>query len=306
MLFPLAQALDGLLQGDLFQPLLIGVFGVADLVHDAGALPGVAVHRVVEGDRVADGLHGEDHVLPGQAQVPGDGLHIRLPAGSGDEPLLGLKHLVGRVPHGAGDPDGAVVPQKAPQLAGDHGHAVGGKLHLLVQVKAVHRFDQADDPHLEQVVHALAPAGELLDHRQHQPEVAGDQLLPGGHIALLRPLYQGSGLRRLQNRQLGGVHTADLNFPLHSLLLSFHLCFPLGMSLLFPGPGNLIPGKNFQRPEQAGKSAKALKKQKKALDKGAKLLYSISALRRQQVAFGRKSCRGHQQYLDCFCVLASL
>ena len=40
MLFPLAQALDGLLQGDLLQPLLVGIFGVADLIHDAGALPG--------------------------------------------------------------------------------------------------------------------------------------------------------------------------------------------------------------------------------------------------------------------------
>ena len=150
-----------------------------------------------------------------------------------------------------------MVPQEAPQLPGDHGHAVGGKLHLLVQVKAVHRFDQTDDPHLEQVVHALAPAGELLDHRQHQPEVAGDQLLPGRHVALLRPLYQGSGLRRLQNRQLGGVHTTDLNFPLHRFLLSFHLCFPAGMSLLFPGPGNLIPGKNFQRRrKQTGKAQK--------------------------------------------------
>jgi hypothetical protein len=72
-----------------------------------------------------------------------------------------------------------VVSQKAPQLPGDHGHSVGGKLHALSKVEGVYGLDKADAPHLEKVVHALSPVGEFLYHRQHQAQISRNQLVPG-------------------------------------------------------------------------------------------------------------------------------
>ena len=94
-------------------------------------------------------------------------------------------------------------------------NAVGGKLDILAQVEAVHGLDEADDPHLEQVVHALAAPGEALHNRQHQPEVPGDQLLPGPFLARPRLFQQRARLRRRQPRQLRRVYPADFDLSLH-------------------------------------------------------------------------------------------
>ena len=54
-------------------------------------------------------------------------------------------------------------------------------------VEVVDGLDEADAAHLEQVVDALTPGGEALDHAEHQPEVPGDELLPGGLVPLPDP-----------------------------------------------------------------------------------------------------------------------
>ena len=51
--------------------------------------------------------------------------------------LPGLHGLVGGIAQAAADPQGVVVPQEAPDLPDDHGHAVGGKPHRLGRVKVV-------------------------------------------------------------------------------------------------------------------------------------------------------------------------
>ena len=129
--------------------------------------------------------------------------------------LLGLENLVGRVPHGPGHPHGAVVPEIAADFPHDHGYAVGGKFHVQVDVEVVDGLDEADAPHLEQVVGVLPPIGEPLDHRQHQPQIAGDQLLPGGGVPRLGPPQKLLGLATFQYLQLGGVHPAYLYLVLH-------------------------------------------------------------------------------------------
>ena len=43
-------------------------------------------------------------------------------------------------------------------------HGVSGELYIQLRIKMVNGFDQPDDPHLEQIVHTLAPSGEPLDH----------------------------------------------------------------------------------------------------------------------------------------------
>ena len=94
-------------------------------------------------------------------------------------------------------------------------NAVGGKLDVLLQIEGVDGLDEADAADLEEVVHALPAPGELLHHRQNEPQIAGDQLLPRRLVAGLGPLHQRAGLGAFEHRQLCGVDPADLNFRLH-------------------------------------------------------------------------------------------
>ena len=124
--------------------------------------------------------------------------------------LLGLEHLISSIPHGPGHPHGAVIPQVAADLSHDHGHTVGGELHIQRGVEVVDGFDEANTAHLKQIVHVLSPVGKLVDHRQHQPQVPGNELLPGLLVPLFGPAQQGLGLLILQHLQLGGIHPAQL------------------------------------------------------------------------------------------------
>ena len=92
-------------------------------------------------------------------------------------------------------------------------NAVGGKLHVLPQVESVDGLDQADTAHLKEIVHALAPVREALHDAEHQPQIAGDQLLPRFLVARPGLFQKRPCLAALQDRQRGCVHAADLNFP---------------------------------------------------------------------------------------------
>jgi len=129
-------------------------------------------------------------------------LPIKFPLLLAQEPLTGLQDLIGSVPHTPADPQGAVVPEIAADLPHDHGHAIGGEAHVQIRVEVVDGLDEADAPHLEQVVRVLPPVGKALDHREDQPQVARDQFLPGLHVPLLGPEQEGLGLIVFQDLQL--------------------------------------------------------------------------------------------------------
>ena len=119
------QAGDGILEGDVIQPVLIGTAVVPHLIHDAEGIAAVGVHRVVQADRVAEGIHGEHHLLAGDGEVLGDLLHGGLALGVGQQGFTGAEHLIGGVAHTAADAEGAVVAEVAAYFADDHGHGVG-------------------------------------------------------------------------------------------------------------------------------------------------------------------------------------
>ena len=114
------------------------------------------------------------------------------------------------VPQGAGYSHRAVVPQIPPDLAGDHRNSISGKLHLLGNIKIVHRFDESDTTDLKEIVNIFAASGKSLDHRQYKAEVSGDQLLSRLLIAGLGPDEQLPGLLIFQYAQLCRVYPADL------------------------------------------------------------------------------------------------
>ena len=245
MLFAAVEPLDGLLKRDLLQPLLIGIARVADLIHHAGALAAVAVHRVIEGDGVAYRLHREHDLLPRYAELLGDSFNAWFAPVGGGQTLLGLKHLIGGVAHRARDTDGAVVAQEAPQFTGDHRHTVGRKLHILAQVEAVHGLDEPDAADLKQIVHTLAAPGKLLDDRQNQPQVSRDQLLARGLVPAAGALEQRACLGGFQHREPCRVDSAYLYLALynrHSFLSGGRIRARPRVWLLFPVLGNLIRG----------------------------------------------------------------
>ena len=204
----------------MLQPLLVRVFRVADLIHDADALAVVGVDRLVERDGVTDRVEREHDVPPRDVQFLCDLVKRRFAAGGGSQALFCLQDLIGGVARGAADADGAVVAQVAPDLPGNHGYAVGGKAHVVVfGVKIVDGLDQTDAADLKQIVHVLAAADEFLDYGQHQPEVAGNELLARVSVAVLCADEQCPAGVAAQDFQVGRVDTADLDFSKHKKFL---------------------------------------------------------------------------------------
>ena len=164
--------------------------------------------------------------MPGKPRSGGDLVHGGLAPQLLFQRFPRLHGAVGGVPQGAAYPQGVVVPQKPPDLSDDHGHAVGGKPHLLGRVKVVDGLDEPDAAHLKQVVEVLAPLGEPLHHAEHQPQVALDHLLAGGGVARMGPRQQLPLLCFGQDRQLCRIHPAELNFVVHPRPSGFVLTLP--------------------------------------------------------------------------------
>ena len=105
-----------------------------------------------------------------------------------------------------------IIPQESAQLSADHGYAVCGKPHLLGQVKIVDGFDQTDHADLEQIINIFPSAGKALDHAEHQPQVAVDQLVPCFLAAGALDLpQQFDFFAFLEYCQLRGVDSGDDN-----------------------------------------------------------------------------------------------
>ena len=135
--FPRAQAAHGLLECDLLEPVLVSVFAVAHLVHDAYGIATVGIDGLEEGDRIAYGVHGEDDLLARDVKLARDLLDRGLALLLALQLFTRLSDAVGRVAHRAADANGAVVAQIPPDLADDHRHAVGGKTNILRSVEVV-------------------------------------------------------------------------------------------------------------------------------------------------------------------------
>ena len=122
LLFPVVQRPEGIAQGDVVHPAVLGILGIPDLVHHRQRVAAVGVDRIVQAHRRADRVQRLADLLQGKAQLPGDFLQRRFPSHAGGHGLLTLQHLVGHIPDGPGDPDGAVVPQIPSNLSRDHGN----------------------------------------------------------------------------------------------------------------------------------------------------------------------------------------
>ena len=199
---------------------------VAHLIDDVHRVAAVGVERLFE----AEGLHHRfqrcRHLRAGKARLPGDLVHGWLPAQLLFQRFPRLHGLVGRVPQRAADPQGVVIPQKTPDLADDHRHAVGGEPHVLGGVEVVDGLDEPDAAHLKQVVEVLAPLGEPLHHAEHQPQVALDHLLPRGGVARVGLGQQLPFLRFGQDGKLGRIHPAEFHFVVHPRPSGFVLTLP--------------------------------------------------------------------------------
>lgn len=69
-------------------------------------------------------------------------------------------------------------------------HPIGGKFYLLAGVEVGDGLDQADAPHLKQIVGTLPPLVKALDDAEHQPQVAADEFLARGAVAAVNQREQ--------------------------------------------------------------------------------------------------------------------
>ena len=215
-LLPRGEARHGLAELQPADPAVLAV-GVAHLIDDVDGIPAIGVDRLLEAQRLHHRFQRRRHLPAGQAGLLGNLLHGRLTAQLLFQLLAGLHGPVGRVPEAAAHPQGVVVPQESPYLADDHRHTVGGESHLLGRVKVVDGLDEADAPHLKEVVHVLAPLRKALHDAEHQPQVALDHALTSRLVPCPRPGEQVALLLLGQDRQLGGVHTAQFHLVVHPL-----------------------------------------------------------------------------------------
>ena len=188
---------------------------VAHLVDEVHGIAAVGIHRLFQAHRLYHRFQCRGHLPAGQACLPGDLVHSGFPAQLLLQRFAGLHGPVGGIAQAAAYPQGIVIPQKAPDLADDHGHAVGGKPHRLGRVKVVDGFDEPDAPHLKQVVEVFAPLGKALHHAQHQPQVALHHAfpcscIPGVGLQEQLPLFAFG-----QNRKLRRVHAAQFHLIVH-------------------------------------------------------------------------------------------
>ena len=175
----------------MLHPAVLGVFGVPHLIHHRQRVAAVGIDRVIQTRRGAHCIQRPADLLQRDFQLLGNFLQRRLSPQAGDQGFLTLKHPVGHIPDGTGDPDDTVVPQIPPHLSRDHGHAVGGKAHLLVRVKIGDGLDKADAPHLKQIVGVFAPLVKALYDTENQPQISFNEFFPGVFVARLRPAEQG-------------------------------------------------------------------------------------------------------------------
>ena len=64
-----------------------------------------------------------------------------------------------------------VIPEKAFNLSGDQRHRIGGKLHIVVQIKIIHCLDQSDGADLPQILQVMSPSRKTPDDTIHQRHV---------------------------------------------------------------------------------------------------------------------------------------
>ena len=180
----------------MLQPMLVRIALIPHLIHDTDRLVRAGIDRIIEGDRIRNGIHCKHHIFPFQFQLPGDLLHCGFAHLRAHELLPHLKHPVGRVAHGAAHPHSGGIPQKAAHLSGDHRNAIGGKAHIVqIHIKIVDGLHKSDAADLKQIVHILASPREALDHGQHQAQISLNHLLPR---LLIPPLDLAQQLRHLR------------------------------------------------------------------------------------------------------------
>ena len=223
---------DGLAQRDGFDPLLVGIFPVAHLVHDRQRVAALGIDRLVERDGRGDGVERGGDLRGRQIERLRDLVDGRLAAVLVGQLLSALQNAIGRVAQRPADADGAVVAQIPPQLPGNHRHTVGRKADVFRGVKVGDGLQKPDAADLKQIVRIFAPAQKPLHHRQDQLEISLHQTATRVHIPLLRALDQPHHLRVRERLQLRCVDAADLDLSLHICYL--HLLF-LDISSVFPG-----------------------------------------------------------------------
>ena len=214
LLLAVGELFQGFLEGYLLEPVVV-VALIADLIHDVDGIRAVAEHRLVEGQRLDDGLESQHDAFLIAIQLFGYLLYGRLAAEGVGQLLFHLHRVIGGVAHRTRDMDSGAVAEISPQLAHNHRDAVGRKSDVEADVEIIYGFYQTYHPDLKEIVEVLSPAGEPLDNAQNEPEITVNHLFTGAFSLFRRAgthLFQQFSLFILtQYLQLRGINSAYLD-----------------------------------------------------------------------------------------------
>ena len=81
------------------------------------------------------------------------------------------------ITHRAADPDRVIIPEITAYFSYYHRHGIGGKAHILCDVKIIDSFYKPYTPDLKQIIGVLPSVCEALNHAENQSEISLYQIL---------------------------------------------------------------------------------------------------------------------------------
>lgn len=90
-----------------------------------------------------------------------------------------------------------------------HRDSVCRKFYFMRGIKIIQRFDQADTPHLKQIVHAFAAVLKFLYDTQDKPQISRYESFPQRPVSRPDAFDHVFHLHILHDRKSGGIDSAD-------------------------------------------------------------------------------------------------
>ena len=147
------------------------------LIHQIDLVAIRLVHRLIDGLHLHIGIQRHHDILRLQSRGLRQFLQRRFSPQLLGKSLGGLLDLPAVLLQCPADLHHTVIPQDAFDFSLEHGHGIGRKPHLIVQIKLVYGFHQPDTSYLEQILHIISTPGETLDDMPHQAQIFLNQCL---------------------------------------------------------------------------------------------------------------------------------
>lgn len=128
---------------------------------------------------------------------------------------FGLIGAISDIPQRTADSQQVIVAQVTADLANNHGYRISGKFHFHIDVEVIYGLHQPDTADLKKVIQIFSTHGEALHNAQYQPQISLNEFFSRLLVAGIYFTEVAFQLLLGDDRQLGGIHSADFNSQRH-------------------------------------------------------------------------------------------